>query len=65
MRLEYKFGSAGYLHWFIDGVEKLNANNIQVGDGSGQYLKVGYNGWDGNSANSRIYYDNLKVYKKG
>jgi hypothetical protein len=64
MRLEYQFGPAGYLHWYVDGSLALNANNIQVGDGSGQYLKVGYNGWDANSVNSRIYYDNLKVYKK-
>lgn len=64
MVLEYKFGSSGYLKLTIDGVVVLNKTGIQVGDGSGQYLKVGYNGWDGNSTSSRIYYDNLKIWKK-
>lgn len=63
MRVEHKFGSNGYWKHWIDG--KLVCSwTGQVGDGSGQYLKVGYNGWDANSGNSRIYYDNLKVYKK-
>jgi hypothetical protein len=67
LRVEYKFGSAaqgGYLRWFVDGAKVLDKANIQMGDGSGQYLKVGYNGWDVNSTNGRIYYDNLKIYKK-
>jgi hypothetical protein len=67
LRVEYKFGTpaqGAYLRWFVDGVKVLDKPNIQMGDGSGQYLKVGYNGWDTNSANSRIYYDNLKIYSK-
>ncbi|MFO0664103.1 MAG: heparin lyase I family protein [Polyangiaceae bacterium] len=63
MKLEYKFGTSGYMHLIIDGVLKINANNIQVGDGSGQYLKVGVNQWT-NQPNSVTYYDNLRVYQK-
>jgi hypothetical protein len=60
--LEYKFGSAGYLKFTIDGVVVLNRTGIQVGDGSGQYLKVGVNMWQ--SQSSVVYYDNLKIWKK-
>jgi hypothetical protein len=60
--LEYKFGSAGYLKFTIDGVVVLNKTGIQVGDGSGQYLKVGVNMWQ--SQSSFVYYDNLKIWKK-
>jgi hypothetical protein len=63
IRMEYKFGSAGYFRLYIDGALATSWTG-QVGDNSGHYLKVGYNGWDGSSTNSRIYYDNLKVYKK-
>ncbi|HEY6503108.1 MAG TPA: PKD domain-containing protein [Chitinophagaceae bacterium] len=63
MRMEHKFGTNGYWRHYIDGVLVASWNG-NVGDGSGQYLKVGYNGWDANSANSRIYYDNLKIWKK-
>ena len=59
---EYKIGSAGYMKFTIDGVVVLNATNIQVGDGSGQYLKVGVNMWQDQS--STVYYDNLKIWKK-
>lgn len=65
MRIEFKFGSNGYFRFYVDGV--LNNGGSwtgQVGDNSGHYLKCGYNGWDDNSANSRIYYDNLRIYKK-
>jgi len=62
-RIEYKFGSNGYLRHWIDGVQVVNYTG-QVGDNSGFFIKVGYNGWDANSANSRIYYDNLIIYKK-
>lgn len=62
IRVEYKFGSAGYLKFYIDGVLTLNKTGIQAGDGSGQYLKVGFNSWSGST--SEIYYDNLKIYKK-
>lgn len=60
--LQFKFGSQGYLKFTIDGVVVLDKSNIQVGDGSGQYFKLGLNSWSGSS--SEIYYDNLKIYKK-
>jgi hypothetical protein len=59
---EYKIGSAGYMKMTIDGVVVLNKTRIQVGDGSGQYLKVGVNMWQ--TQNSVVYYDNLKIWKK-
>jgi hypothetical protein len=59
---EYKIGSAGYMKFTIDGVVVLDRTNIQVGDGSGQYLKVGVNMWA--SQSSVVYYDNLKIWKK-
>jgi Polysaccharide lyase/PKD domain len=59
---EYKIGSAGYMKFTIDGVVVLDKTNIQVGDGSGQYLKVGVNMWA--SQSSTVYYDNLKIWKK-
>lgn len=65
MRLEYKFhDTAGYYRWYIDDELYASVSNTFVGDGSGQYLKVGYNGWDPSSSKSRIYYDNLKIWKK-
>jgi hypothetical protein len=63
VRMEYKFASNGYFRFYLDGALAVGWTG-QVGDGSGQYLKVGYNGWDGSSTSSRIYYDNLKIYKK-
>lgn len=62
MVFEYKIGSAGYMKLTIDGVVVFNKTNIQVGDGSGQYLKVGVNMWQNQS--SLVYYDNLKIWKK-
>jgi hypothetical protein len=59
---EYKIGSAGYMKMTIDGVVVLNRTGIQVGDGSGQYLKVGVNMWQNQA--SVVYYDNLKIWKK-
>lgn len=65
VRVEHKFGSSGYVNTYLDNVKIDKMCWIgQVGDNSGHYLKVGYNGWDASSSNSRIYYDNLKVYKK-
>lgn len=61
IKLTYKFGSGGYIKVELDGVEKVNAN-VQMGDGSAPYLKVGVNMWVNQT--SVVYYDNLKVYKK-
>lgn len=57
----YKFGSSGYIKLELDGVVVVNAN-VQMGDGSAPYLKVGVNMWADQT--SVVYYDNLKVYKK-
>lgn len=62
MRNEYKFGSNGYWRSYMDGVLVCSWTG-QVGDGSGQYLKIGYNGWDANSTQSDISYDNIKIWK--
>lgn len=59
---EYKFGSSGYMKFTIDGAVVLNKTNIQVGDGSGAFLKVGVNMWQNQS--SLVYYDNLKIWKR-
>lgn len=63
MRIEFKFGSSGYFRHFIDGVQVCSWTG-QVGDGSGQYLKVGVNMWSQSASNSLAYYDNLQVFKK-
>lgn len=61
--IEYRVGSNGYFRHYIDG--KLVCSwTGEVGDGSGQYLKVGYNGWSSAARNSRIYYDNIRIYEK-
>lgn len=63
--VDYKFGSSGYIHWSMDGVSVFSKDNIQVGDGSTPYLKIGFNGWTpGNPTSSDIVYDNIKIYKK-
>ncbi|WP_028789164.1 PKD domain-containing protein [Terrimonas ferruginea] len=62
MVFQYKIGSAGYMKLTIDGVVVFDKTNIQVGDGSGQYLKVGVNMWQ--NQESVVYYDNLKIWKK-
>lgn len=59
---EYKMGSNGYMKFTIDGVVVLDKSNIQVGDGSGAYLKTGVNMWQQQA--SIVYYDNLKIWKK-
>ncbi len=61
MKLTYKFGNSGYIKVEMDGVEKVNAN-VQMGDGSRPYLKVGVNVWTNQT--SIVYYDNLSVWKK-
>lgn len=64
-RIEYKFDrSAGYLRHWIDGVKVLDKSGIQLGDGSGQYLKLGTNFWDPSALSCRTFYDSLKIYKK-
>lgn len=63
MRIEYKFGSAGYLRHYLDGTLVCSWTG-QVGDGSTPYFKWGYNGWDSNSPASDIIYDNLQIFKK-
>ncbi len=60
--LEYKFGRLGYAKLTIDGIVILDEVGIQIGDGSGQYLKVGVNMWQ--NQESVVYYDNLKIWKK-
>lgn len=62
IKLTYKFGSSGYIRVEFDGVEKVN-QSVQMGDGSRPYLKVGVNMWVNQT--SVVYYDNLKIYKKG
>lgn len=59
---EYKFGSAGYMKFTVDGLVLLDKKGIQVNDGSGGYLKVGVNMWQ--DQRSVVYYDNLKIWKK-
>jgi len=62
MVFEYKMGSSGYMKFSIDGKVVLDVKNIQVGDGSGAYAKVGTNSWNGTG--SEAYYDNLEIWKK-
>lgn len=60
---EYKFGNGnGYMKFTINDVVVLDRTNITVGDGSGQYLKVGTNQWV--ASPSVVYYDNLKVWQR-
>lgn len=61
MTVQYRFHQTlGYIHWYIDGNLYFNVNNTFVGDGSGQYLKVGVNIFNGTPASS-IYYDQLSI----
>lgn len=60
--LDYKFGSSGYLKFSVDGNVLVDKTNIQVGDGSSPYLKVGVNMWVNQT--SIAYYDNLFIYRK-
>ncbi len=68
MRWEFKFANSfAYCRLYIDGVlyyDQKPASDSWLGDGSGQYPKIGFNGFSADSPNSRIYYDNFKVYKK-
>lgn len=69
LRWEYKFssGSDGYVRLYING-NLYYSYNGRTTDG-GVYLKVGQNrwSWSGGAVNTEsvIYYDNLKVYRKG
>lgn len=61
MHVEYKFHQTiGYIHWYIDDQLYFNVNNTFVGDGSGQYLKVGQNIFNGTPTSS-IWYDQLSI----
>lgn len=62
MKLTYKFGNNGYIKVEMDGIVMLPQTNVQMGDGSRPYLKVGTNMWVNQT--SVVFYDNLKVYKK-
>lgn len=68
MRWEFKFAqSQAYCRLYIDGVlyyDLKPSATSWLGDGSGQYFKLGFNGFGTDSYQSRIYYDNLKMYKK-
>lgn len=59
---EYEIGSKGSMKFTIDGVVVLDKTNIQVGDGSGQYFKLGVNMWQ--NQQSVVYYDNLRIWKR-
>lgn len=59
---QFKFGSSGYMKFIIDGVVVLDRTGIQVGDGSGQYFKLGVNMWVNQS--SVVYYDNIVIWRK-
>jgi hypothetical protein len=67
VKIEFKFGAAGYLRHWINGNKVVDYTG-QLGDGSGQYQKVGFNGgFDGNNTEalkSNILYDNFAVYKR-
>lgn len=64
-RWEFKFGNSGaYLRLYMDGKLIADDNSGWLGDGSGQYPKIGVNGWGSDASKSRVYYDNLKMYKK-
>ena len=66
MRIEFNFGPSGYFRHYINGVLAVNWTG-QVGDGSGQYPKAGFNGgFDNNvteAQKSNIRYDNWIIYK--
>lgn len=63
MRHEFRFGASnGYWRIYVDDTEILNISNVRIGDGSGQYFKLGFNCWGSNCTSSRIYYDNLFIY---
>jgi hypothetical protein len=64
-RWEFKFGNTGaYLRLYMDGKLIADDKSGWLGDGSGQYPKIGVNGWGTDASKSRVYYDNLKMYKK-
>ncbi len=67
MRVEYRFGTDGYFNWYIDG-KLYHSYKGKLGDGTGQYLKIGFNGgFDGNKTEamrSNITYDNIVIYDK-
>src|SRR5690606_20683489 len=62
-RIEWKYGSNGYLKFYMDG-KLIMSKTGRVNDGSGGYLKFGWNGWGSDAAQSRIYIDNIRVYEK-
>lgn len=66
-RIEYNFDNRnGYARWFIDGFLQAEIKGLPVSAGGGQYFKLGANNFNASAedAKSRIYYDDLKIYKK-
>jgi hypothetical protein len=66
-RIEYNFAArGGYARWYIDGKLQHEITPLPVSAGGGQYLKIGVNAFSGTNedGNSRVYYDNLKIYRK-
>lgn len=60
-QIKFTSGSTGYVMLYIDGTLYYNASGVQTSDGTGQYLKIGQNLFNGPSAPSILYYDNLSV----
>lgn len=58
----YKLGSSGYMKVYIDGVLMVNVSNVQIGDLSNYYIKLGVNMWVNQTSN--VNYDKFNVYKK-
>jgi hypothetical protein len=66
MRWEIKWstGTDGYIRLYIDNV--LYYSFTGKTSSGGQYIKVGQNRWNMNSSeNTIVFYDNLKIYRKG
>lgn len=68
IRMEFKFAlSYAYCRVYVDGVKIYDlpaTAEAYLGDSSGGYWKVGWNGWLSSAFDSRIYYDNFKIWKK-
>lgn len=68
MRIEYKFGSAGYYRWYINGALYAAYSGV-LQNGNGQYLKIGFNGGFttadiAEALRSDIIIDDLKIFGK-
>lgn len=66
-RIEFNFDDRnGYARWYVNGKLQAEIKGLPVSKGGGQYFKLGQNNFNltAEDGKGRVYYDDLKIYRK-